>query len=245
MPEPEDKPVTVDLKPPEGGDDKKVAESTNQGPSAQELRKQNEELQKQIKERDTQISDLNTTKATLEARFSQINNQADKVNTQGNKEIEERAKRIMQNAAYDPEGAGVELTQLLSEMQTNVSREAVTKAQQSIQQQTTIEKLRQGVKTTNADFDDDVVDTIMLRADEFARSGKYKTAQEAIDAATTFVKSKFDAYAQKKNAAPLLPAGALAEAGNNRAPEPAKVETIPSPLEELESRKVGLQKKIL
>lgn len=236
--------VSMDVKAPEG-EKTQVETIKNEGPSVEELRKQNEEFQKQIKERDTQIADLNTTKATLEARFSQINSTADRVATEGNKDLQERAKKIMQNATYDPEGAGAELTNLLSEMQTNVSRDAVTKAQQAIQSQTTIEKLRQGIKSSNPEFDDEVVDVIMNRADEIARSGKVKTADEAISAATTFVKSKFDAYAQKKNAAPVLPAGALAEGGSNRAPEVPKAETIPSAADEIEARKTGLQKKIL
>jgi cell division protein FtsB len=215
----------------------------NPSPSVEELQKQNQELQNQLKEKDTQIADLNTTKATIEARNRQIAEEVAKGNL--NKNIEDRAKRIMQNAQLDPDGAAIELSALLAEIQTNASREAVTYATQSMQSQTFIEKLQQEVKKENPDFDDDVVGVIMRYANDLAATGKYKTAEEAVKAAIQFVKSKFDGYATKKNATPPLPSGAGGESGPNKPPEPSSPIKEITPLEELENRKGAQQKKIL
>jgi hypothetical protein len=119
-------------------------------------------------------------------------------------------------------------------------------AQGAVSQQTTIQNLKMGVKSSNPEFDDDVVDYVMERADMLARTGKFKTAQEAIEAATTLVKSKFEGYAQKRNQTPPLPEGARAESGNNPPPAPpVKEATIPTPSEELEQRRASLSKKII
>lgn len=242
MPEPEKKP-DVQPQPAPAGAEPKPTPEPNQGPSAEELRKQNEQLQQQLKERDAQIADLNTTKATIEARQKEIDDAAKKGGDVA--KVQDRVKKIMETASLDPEEAAKELTSLLTEVQSNASKSAVIQAQQAIQFQTTIDKLRAGVKASNPDFDDDIVDVIMDRANMIATTGKYKTADEAIKAATDFVKSKFEGYAQKKNSAPPLPDGALAEAGGNRPPEKPKPETIITPEQEIETRKSGMQKKIL
>lgn len=221
--------------------------ATPQGPSVDELRKQKDELETKLKERDTQIADLNTTKATLEARFNQVNDNANRKPTDTNKEIQERAKRIMQNAAYDPDSAAAELTSLLTETTSKVSQEAIAKSQQQIQAQQFVSTLKNGVKAANPDLDDEIVDVVMNRADELAvkNPGKYKTAQEYVNEATQYVKTKLDSYAQKKNAIPPLPEGARAEGGSNTAPVALQTETIPTAEQEIESRKAGMQKKIL
>lgn len=238
------KPPETIITPPAGGDQNPVEQ---QGPSAEELRKQNEDLQKQIKDRDTQIADLNTTKATLEARYTQVNQPPANEVIQKTDDIKERTKRILQNAAYDPDSASVELANLLTETSSKASREAVVQAQQAINSQNFVTTLKAGVKTSNPEFDDEIVELIINRADEIAvkQKGKYKTAQEYVNEATQYVKTKLDIYAQKKNAIPPLPDGARAETGSNRSPEPQKVDVVPSAEQELATRKEGMQKKIL
>jgi hypothetical protein len=215
----------------------------NPSPS-DEAQKKIKDLEDQLKDRDTKIADLSTTVATIEERLKQVNIPKDA--TEATKDVQVKVKKILEIASFDPDTASAELTNLLTEIQTNASKAAITTSQAQSQINTTIEKLKQGVQKANPEFDEDVVDTIMIKADELARTGKYKTAQEAIDAATQFVKAKFEAYASKKNATPPLPEGAKAEAGANKPPEPSpKPEVVLSPLEELEKRKESLQKKIL
>lgn len=241
MVEPEKKPDENNSNPPAG--DKGNPPAPNPSPSADELLKKNQELEKQIKERDTQIADLSTTKATIEARQKQMDEDRRKQTT--NSDLTAKLKQINEKRAYDPEGADADMANLLSEVQEQASKDAVVRAQQTVTAQTTIEKLRMGVKSSNPDFDDDVVDVIMSRANELALSGKFKTADEAIKAAIDFVKSKFDSYAQKKNAVPSLPDGTFAETGANKPPEKAKETPIPTPEQEIEERKTIQQKKII
>ena len=119
-------------------------------------------------------------------------------------------------------------------------------AQNTIAQQAIIDKLREGVKSSNPDFDEDTVDYVMQRADMLATTGKFKTAKEAVDAALGLVKSKFDAYANRRNAVPPLPAGARAETAPPAAPAPVqKDEALPSASDELKTRQEGQLKKIL
>lgn len=239
----ERKPNADEQKPPEGGAEQKPPEP-NPGPSVEELRKQNEELQKQMKERDAKISDLETTKATIEARQRQLdeNNRV----KEADENLQKRISQINERRVYDPEGADKDLASLLSEVKTEAARNAVTEAQTIISQQSTIEKLRLGVKTSNPDFDEDVVDVIMQRANYLATTGKYKTAEEAIKAATDYIKQKFDNYAQKRNTPPPLPPGAIAEGGGaNMPPKPPEPPKEKTPLDELEEANEAKRNKII
>jgi len=198
------------------------------------------DLEREIKERDAKISDLSTTISTIEERQRQI--ETAKNSKQTDDELEQRLQQIEEMRITDPQGAAKETAKLFKETQARASQQA----QGAVSQQATLEKLKMGVKSSNPDFDDDVVDYVMERADMLARTGKFKTAEEAIAAATTLVKSKFDGYAQKRNSTPPLPEGAKAETGNNPPPTPvAKEPVIPSPNEELEARKSTLQRKII
>lgn len=227
--------------PPAGGSEQNPS-APNPGPSAEELRKQNEELQSQLKERDSKIADLETTRATIEARQKQID--ADKLKQNADATLQKRISQINERRAYDPEGADADLASLLSEVKSQAAQDAVMQAQQVISNQTTIEKLRAGVKSANPEFDDDVVDVIMERANTFAETGKYRSADEAIKAATDFVKSKFEGYAKKRNAIPPLPDGARAEGGGaNVPPKPPEPEKVLSPLEELEAANTAKEKR--
>lgn len=230
------------VKPPEGGDQTPQSVPNQSTPESSQTKIQ--ELENQLKERDAQIADLSTIKATLESRFNQIYKTAAST-TKDTSGIEDRARNIMENAQYNPESAARELSSLLSELKQNVSKEAVTVAQQTIAHQNVLLNLRNGVKTANPHFDDDIVEVIMERANQEASTGKYKDAQSAINAATNFVKAKFESYAQKRNAIPPLPAGAQAEIGINRQQDPTEPAKGDSPLEELEFRKATLQKKVL
>lgn len=240
---------TLDVKAPETVVDKPAGDNPTPapvatGPSAEELRKQNEELNVKLKEKDSQIADLNTTKATIEARLQQTSKTAVE---DGNKDIKDRTKRILETAAYDPDAASTELATLLTETTSKASREAVLQAQQAINSQNFVVGLKNGVKQANPELDDDIVDAIMNKADEIAvtNKGKYKTAKEYVDEATKFVKDKFDNYANKKNAIPPLPDGAKAETGSNKPPVTPAADTIPTPAQDIENRKAGMQKKIL
>lgn len=227
--------------PPVG--DKPVTPPVNPSPS-DEQQKKIKELEDTLREKDTKIADLETTRATIEARQRQVNDANNKKNA--DETLKQRISQINERRVYDPEGADTEMASLLGEIKTQSAKDAVLEAQNIISQQSTVEKLKMGVKSSNPDFDDDIVEVIMQRANILAQTGKYKTADEAIKAATDFVKSKFDGYATKKNATPSIPDGAKAEEGGNKLPEtPAKDDKIPTPEEEIESRKAGLQKKIL
>lgn len=236
----ETKPDGQQPTPPAGGEQPKTPEP-NQGPSVEELRKQNEELQNQMKERDSKIADLETTRATIEARQRQID--ADKLKQSTDETMQKRISSINERRAYDPEGADAELASLLSEVKSQAAKDAVTQAQQVIAHQTTLDKLWNGVKSST-DFDDDVVDVIMDKANQLASTGKYRTAEEAVKAATDFVKTKFEGYAQKRNAVPPLPDGARAEGGGaNTPPAPPPPEKVLSPLEELEAANAAKEKR--
>jgi len=234
---PEGQPVT-----PPAGDAPANPPAPNPGPSAEEKLKQ--EYEAKLKEKDAQIADLETTRATIEARQRQV--EEDKTKQSADVEMKNRISRINERRGYDPEGADAEMASLLTDVKTQAQQNAVTEAQRIISSQTTIEKLKLGVKASNPEFDDDVVEVIMQQANGFASTGKYKSAQEAIDAATKFVKSKFDAYAQKKNAAPALPAGAMAEGGGaNQPPKPAEPLKEKSALEEIEELNAAKARRLL
>lgn len=239
-----------EIKPGEGqpaqpaGSADQSAPTPNPGPSAEELLKQKQELENQLKERDAKIADLETTRATIEARQRQVEETKLKQSTDA--ELKERIKQINDRRAYDPDGADAEMAQLLAEREKRIAEEAVTKATGAITQQTFIEKLKSQVKSSNPEFDDDVVDVVMSRADALARTGKYKTADDAVKAATEFVKSKFESYAQKKNAVPPLPSGALAEGGGaNFPPKPPEPPKEKSPLEEMEEANEAKRRRLL
>jgi predicted nuclease with TOPRIM domain len=183
------KPAGNEGQPPAGGTPP-TPPPANQGPSVEELQKQNKELQDQMKERDTKIADLETTKATIETRQRQIDEAKIKQTT--DETLKQRISQINERRAYDPDGADAEMANLLSEVRTQTAQDAVRQAQVIITQQTTLEKIRMGVKSSNPDFDDDVVEVIMQRANILASTGKYKTADEAVKAATDFVKQKFE-----------------------------------------------------
>jgi type VI protein secretion system component VasK len=216
----------------------------NPGPSADELLKQKQELEEKLKEKDTKIADLENTRATIEARQRQIDEAKIKQTT--DEELKAKIKSINERRAYDPDGADAEMASLLTEVKTQSAKSAVEQAQAIISQQTTIEKLKMSIKSSNPEFDDDIVDLTMQKANQLASSGKYKTADEAIRAATDFVKSKLDGYAKKKNAAPPLPDGARAEGGGaNQPPKPPEPPKEKSPLEEIEELNATKMKKLM
>lgn len=246
MAEPEKKP-DVNPTPPAGNDGNPPA--PNQGPSVEELQKQNQELLTQVKDRDGKIADLSTSVATIEERMRQINAQP---KSQVNQDTQAKVKSILDKAQYDVDGAASDMSTLLSEMQQGSTKDLNAKVSTIINQQNVISELRKGVKDKYSDLDDDIIDTIMERAnmlatvDKQTNANKFKSAQEPIEQAAQFVISKLDAYAKKKNATPPLPPGASAESGpNNPPPPPPTPEKVQTPLEELETRKKGLQSKII
>lgn len=241
MPE-EIKPEGQESVQPEGNADPKPP-MPNQG-NADEVARIKEDFEKQIKERDAKIADLETTRATIEARQRQIDEE--KIKQSNDSNLQTRLAQINERRAYDPEGADREMAILLSDREKQITEAAVLKAQQTITQQTAIERLKAGVKSSNPNFDDDIVDVVMERANALAMTGKYKSAEEAVKAATDFVKSKFDNYAQKKNAMPPLPTGARAEGGGSnvlpKAPEPQIEKT---PLDEINEANEAKRKKLM
>jgi hypothetical protein len=239
----EKKPDEGQPKQPEGNEGS-PASKPNQGPSVEELQKKEQELQRQLKEKDAKIADLETTRATIEARQKQIDDEKIKQNADAT--LQQRIAHINERRAYDPDSADREMALLLSEVKTQASKDAVIQAQQIIAQQTTIDRLKLGVKSSNPDFDDDVIEVVMERANTLAASGKYRTAEDAVKAATDFVKAKFDGYAQKRNAVPPLPPGAGAEGGGaNPLPKAPEPEKEISPAEEIALANEAKRKKLL
>ncbi len=237
MPE-ETKPEGQEPQPP-AGNEPQPPSAPNQGLSADELLKQKQELEAKIKERDSRIADLETTKATIESRQKQIDEENLKKNADTS--LQQRISQINERRGFDPDGADREMASLLSEVKSQAAKDAVVQARQIIAQETSIERLKSGVKSSNPAFDDDIVEVVMERANALAMTGKYKTAQEAVDAATEFVKTKFESYAQKKNAVPPLPLGAGAERGGAnmppRPPEPPKEKTLADEIAEANEAK--------
>ena len=197
-------------------------------------------LERELQERDSKINDLSTTLATIDQRQRELEARTAKGQTED--EIEKESREIAELMLVDPAAAARKNAELLRKIQRNASQQA----QGTIAHQTIVEKLRAGVKSSNPDFDEDVVDYVMERADKLASTGKFKTAEEAVNAAVTLVKSKFDGYAHKRNSAPPLPQGALVEGGGNPPPAPApKAEVLPTPAEELGNRREAQMRKII
>ena len=197
-------------------------------------------LEQELKDAQAKNTDLSTTIATIEERERDLRARA--AGGPKEDEIAKELEEIENLRLTDPQAASKRNADLLRK----ISDSAATRAQVTITQQATIDKLRAGVRSSNPDFDDEVIDYVMERADRLATTGKFKTADEAVTAAVTLVKSKFDGYALKKNAAPPLPPGARAEGGGN--PPPAadpKPEALPTPAEELGQRREAMQKKII
>lgn len=210
--------------------------------TSDEQQKKIKELEEQIKERDAKLAEAQTERATIEARRKEI--EAQKLRENADVDTQARLKRITENMSVDPETASAELATLLKERDERISREAEQRALHTVQGQSTIEKIRMGIKTSNPDLDDELVSDVMDKANVFASTGKYKSVEEAVDAATKYVKSKLDNYAQKKNAVPKLPAGASAEnGGNNAPPTPPPPPKEESALEELERVNEAQQRK--
>lgn len=194
-------------------------------------------LEKELQARDTKINDLATTIATIEQRQRTLETHAPK-----DDEIQKELEAIEELRMTDPLAA----TKKNADLLRKISDSSTQRAQGAMAYQAVVDKLRTGVKSANPDFDDEVVDYVMERADKLATTGKFKTAEEAVNAAVTLVKSKFDGYAQKRNATPPLPPGAVVETGGNPPPAPAKKDdALPSASEEIGQRKEALQKKIL
>ncbi len=239
----EKKPVDAPVVPP-AGDAPANPPAPNQGPSVEDLQKQIQEVQTALKEKDAKIADLETTRATIEARQRQLDEAKLKQTT--DTELKERIRQINERRAYDPDGADTEMASLLSEREKRIAEEAVTRATGAISQQTAVERIRMGVKNSNPDLDDELVDDIMAKANMLASTGQYKTADEAVNAATKYVKGKLDKYAQIKNALPSLPPGAGAEGGGgNRLPPPAEPLKEKSALEEIEDANEAKSKKLI
>lgn len=205
------------------------------------------DLEDQLKKRDSEVSDLRTTVATIESRFSQTAKEKEETQNKNvqDQDAQSRIKRILENSAYDPDGASRELQGLFGEVESKASERAVQRAMQTINQKNALDAIRNGVKSSNPDFDDDIVDTIIDRAEVLAGSGKYKSADEAVKVATEFVKSKFENYANKKNSIQPLPSGANAETGSNPAPQAPIREKVQEPNEFIEQRQDLKSKKIL
>ena len=235
------KPEEPKVTPP-AGDVAPVPPAPNQ-PTSEELQKKIKELEEKEKEKDAKLAEAQTTLATIEARKKEI--EAQKLKESTSADTQARIKRITENMSIDPDTASRELAQLLSEQETRVAQEVEKRATAAVQGQTMIEKLRAGIKVSNPDFDEEVVDDVMAKANMLAATGKYKTPDEAIKAASDYVKSKFESYAQKKNAVPKLPAGASAEnRGNNAPPPPPPPVREVSPLEELEDFNAAKEKRM-
>lgn len=184
-------------------------------------------------------TELQTTLATIQQRNREVTERGGGMKED---ELDKELARIEELRLTDPDGA----VKANAELLRKITRSASSMAQGAITQQVIIDKLKAGVKSSNPDFDDETVDYVMEQADRLATTGRFKTPEEAVSAATNLVKSKFDAYAKKKNAIPPLPPGARAEAGGSPAPAPEpKDQPLPTAAEELQTRREGMQNKIL
>jgi hypothetical protein len=227
----EKKPEDEKVEPPAG--DPPVNPPAPNQPTSEELQKKIKELEDRGKEQDAKLADAQTTLATIEARKKEM--EAQKLRESTDAELQGRIQKITENLTLDPATAGAELASVLKEVKTKAAQDAVREAMSVIQGQTFVEKIRMGIKTANPDLDDDLVSDIFEKANVFASTNKYKSAEEAVEAATKYVKGKLDSYAQKKNASPKLPDGARAEGGaGNQLPSPPPPVKEVSALEELE-----------
>jgi len=212
----------------------------NQGPSQEELEKQNQELLNQIKERDSKIQELETTSKTIQARIDEIA----KAGGGKSEDVSAQKRRIMERAQYDPDGAQAELDALLSDLENSIVQKATNQAITKLRGEAALEKLKAGVAKANPEFDEDMVELVIDRANMLAAQEQVKTAAEAVEKATQYIKAKLEAYASKKQPQPL-PSGASAETGPNKPPEAPKPEPVETPEQEIDKRKEELQKKIL
>jgi hypothetical protein len=209
-------------------------------PPAEDWKKKAEEAENRLKDQDSKINELQTTIQTINKRFEVTpagNGQAD--------EDESELKEIMASSSYDPEGSAKRMSQYMKRKGYRIAQDAVSKATGHISTQNVIEKLKAGVKSSNPDFDDDIVDVIMQRAEVIAASGKVKTAEEAVNEAAKFVKSKFEGYAAKAKAVPPLPAGAGAEGGGNPAPSTPPADKVEDASDVIEKSRSAKEKRIL
>lgn len=236
------KPEGNNPQPPAGGEGNNP-QPPNPNPS-DEQQKKIKELEEQIKKRDAELQEAQTTLATIEARKREVESQRLKEVTDA--DTESRIKKITESMAIDPQSASTELALLLKEVKTSAQKEAVREAMAAVQGQTVIEKIRLGVKTSNPDFDDDLVNDVMDKANMLASTGKYKTPEDAVKAANEYVRSKLESFATKKNASPQLPAGANGErGGGNPLPPQPPPEKEKSPLEELNEFNEARRKKAI
>lgn len=217
-----------------------------QPPPQEDWKAKWEESEKLRKDQDSKINDLQTTLQTIQTRFDTNKNQPNHQDpsNQGDDEDAEFVE-IIETAQFDKDSAKRRLAQLRAKQKAQIAQEAVKLATGQITAQTTLEKLKAGVKSSHPEFDDEVVDVVMGRANEIAASGKFKTAEEAVNEAAKYIKSKFDSYASKVKAVPPLPPGAGAEGGSNPAPSAPVTEKVEEPSDFVESMITAKSKKIL
>ena len=216
----------------------------NPPPAEPDWKKKAEEYESKLKDQDSKINELQTTIQTFNKRFEAPPPGAGADNDE--KELQE----IETMRSYDPDGAAKRMSQFLRSRDERIATQAVQKATGQIATQNVIEKLKSGVKSSNPEFDDDIVDVIMQRAESIAAqwsaSGiQGKKAEEAVQEAVKFVKGKFEAYASKTKAVPPLPPGAGAEGGNNPPPAPPPIDKVEEPSEYIEKQISAKNKRIL
>lgn len=240
--EEEKKPEAEEQKPPEGGQEQTPPKPNS--PTPEELQEKIKKLEEAQKEKDARLAEAQTTLATIEAREREVN--AQKLKANADADTQARIKRITENLSVDPDGAGAELAQLLKETRERAAEEAAERAVAASRGQSFVEKLKSDVKIKNPDFDDDLVQDVLDKANAFAQTGKYKTPDDCIKAASEYVKSKLEKYATTKYASPKVPAGAKAEGGgaNNPPPPPPPPKEV-SPLEEMEAFNEARRKKFI
>lgn len=206
----------------------------------EDWQKKYEELEGKHKEQGTKIQELETTLQTINKRFeAPTPNQ----NTPDEDEVELREIETMRG--YDPDGAAKKHSQYLKKRDERIAKATADRLTAQQNQQNIILNLRNGVKSSNPEFDDDVVDYVIQRAEVIAASGKVKTAVEAVNEAAKFVKSKFEAFASKSKVVPPLPPGSGAEGGGNPTPSTPPVDKVEEPSEFVENMRSAKEKKIL
>jgi len=238
----EKKPEEPKVTPP-AGEVPPTPPAPNQ-PTSEELQKKIKELEDAQKEKDAKLAEAQTTLATIEARKKEVEIQ--KLRESADANTQARIKRITENFSVDPDSAGAELAQLLKETKESAAIEAAERAVAASRGQSFVEKLKSDIKASNPEFDDDLVQDVLDKANAFAQSGKFKNPEECVKAASDYVKQKLEKYATTKYASPKVPAGAKAEGGgsNNLTPPPPPPKEI-SFLEELEAHNEAKARKAL
>jgi len=201
-----------------------------------DLEKTKVDLEEQRKEAASKISELSRTNATLQQRMQEIENKKDieqkiKV-TQIN---QDRISSLLEKAKVDPNGAGVELNNIIEQQRNEVVADLAPKMKQAIDTAVYVELL----KRDNPDlvpYEEEMLASIQLKM------GKNRdlSFRQALD--ETVAKFKGLTHKTTSPATTVIPNGARGEGGSNLPPPPpAQADDEPIDANEIARREIALR----